>query len=215
MPKFTLTPQQKTNLEARHKQSRDARECDRIKVVLLRSEGWSAPSIAQALRISEFTISRYLDDYLKKDERWDIQYTVSGLNKWLHQSGFTYKKPKGTPHKADVNKQAEFVEHYETLKASLPADEALLFMDAVHPTQATKITSGWIRKGVDKIINTTGSRTRLNIVGAIELNNLSAAVFDQFKTVNGEAIIAFFRKIRSAYASMSVIHIVLAYSACI
>ncbi|WP_269078762.1 IS630 family transposase [Endozoicomonas numazuensis] len=98
---------------------------------------------------------------------------------------------------------------YETLKASLPEDEALLFMDAVHPTQATKITSGWIRKGVDKIINTTGSRTRLNIVGAIELNNLSGAVFDQFKTVNGEAIITFFRNVRSAYASMSVIHMVL------
>ncbi|WP_152558696.1 IS630 family transposase, partial [Endozoicomonas numazuensis] len=138
-----------------------------------------------------------------------MKYTVSGLNKWLHQNRFTYKKPKSIPHKADADKQAEFVEHYETLKASLPEDEALLFMDAVHPTQATKITSGWIRKGVDKIINTTGSRTRLNIVGAIEQNNLSGAVFDQFKTVNGEAIITSFRKVRSAYASMSVIHMVL------
>lgn len=41
-------------------------------------------------------------------------------------------------------------------------------MDAVHPTQATKITSGLIRSGVDKIIETTGSRTRLNVVGAID-----------------------------------------------
>ncbi len=82
-------------------------------------------------------------------------------------------------------------------------------MGAVHPTLATKITSGWTRKGVDKIINTTGSRTRLNIVGAIELNNLSAAIFDQFKTVNGEAIIEFFKKVRTSYASMEVIHMVL------
>lgn len=250
MPKFTLTPQQKTALESRHKTSRDARECDRIKAVLLRSEGWSITAIAQALRKSEFSIARHIDDYLKKEklkpenggsdshlndeqteqliehisehtyahthqivtyifERWAIKYTVSGLNKWLHQQGFTYKKPKGVPHKADAEKQAEFVEHYETLKASLPEDEVVLFMDAVHPTQATKITSGWIRKGVDKVINTTGSRTRMNIVGAIELNNLSAAVFDQFKTVNGEAIIEFFRKVRSAYASMASIHMVL------
>ena len=240
MSKITLTLQQKTALESRHKKAGDARESDRIKAVLLRSEGWSISSIAQALRKSEFTISRHLDDYLKKDklkpenggsdsllsdeqtqqlrehisehtyahthqivayisERWNVKYTVSGLNKWLHQQGFTYKKPKGVPHKADSDKQAEFVEHYEALKASLPEDEVVLFMDAVHPTQATKITSGWIRKGVDKIINTTGSRTRLNIVGAIELGNLSAAIFDQFKTVNGEAIIEFFTKIRSAY----------------
>ncbi|MCN4145215.1 MAG: winged helix-turn-helix domain-containing protein, partial [Thiohalomonas sp.] len=24
-------------------------------------------------------------------------YTVSGLNKWLHQNKFSYKKPKGLP----------------------------------------------------------------------------------------------------------------------
>ena len=158
MPKFTLTPQQKSVLESRHAILRDARECDRIKAVLLRSEGWSVTAI---------------------------------------------------PHKADAEKQAEFVEHYKTLKATLPKDEVVLFMDAVHPTQATKITPGWIRKGVDKLISTTGSRTRMNIVGAIELNNLSAAVFDQFKTVNGQAIIDFFKKVRSAYASKSVIHMVL------
>lgn len=88
-------------------------------------------------------------------------------------------------------------------------DEVVLFIDAVHPTQATKITSGWIRKGVDKIINTTGSRTRLNIVGAIELNNLSAAVFDQYQTINGLSIIGFFKKVRFTYISMAVIHVVL------
>ena len=82
-------------------------------------------------------------------------------------------------------------------------------MDAVHPTQATKFTYGWIRKGLDKIINTTGSRARLNIVGAIELGNLSAAVFDQFETVNGGAIIQFFRRVRESYASINIIHMVL------
>ncbi|MGB0361056.1 MAG: hypothetical protein ACPGEF_06595 [Endozoicomonas sp.] len=34
-------------------------------------------------------------------------------------------------------------------------------------------------------------------------------MFDQLKMVNGEAIIEFFRKTKSAYASMSVIHKVL------
>ncbi len=68
MPKITLSPQQKTALESRYKRARDARECDRIKAILLSSEGWSTLSIAQALRKSEFTISRHLDDYLKKDK---------------------------------------------------------------------------------------------------------------------------------------------------
>ncbi len=250
MPKITLTAQQKVALESRHKTSRDARECDRIKAVLLRSEGWSPSAIAQALRKSEYTICRHLDAYLEKEklrpenggsesrlsdeqtrqlvehlseytyahvhqivayitDRWGIKYTVSGLNKWLHPKGFTYKKPKGVPHKADVDKQAGFVEHYEALKATLPEDEVILFMDAVHPTQATKITSGWIRKGIDKIINTTGSRTRLNIIGAIDLDNIEAAVFGQFDTVNSEAVTEFFKKVRDNYSSMNVIHMVL------
>ncbi len=138
-----------------------------------------------------------------------VEYTVSGLNKWLHQHHFSYKKPKGVPHKFDTAKQAAFIEHYEQLKASLNDDEPLLFMDAVHPTQATKITAGWIRKGVDKPIETTGSRTRLNIVGAIRLGHLSEAVIDQYKTVNGDAIIEFLNKTRSFYRSSSTIHLVL------
>jgi len=48
---------------------------------------------------------------------------------------------------------------YEVLKASLTTDEPLLFIDAVHPTQVSKVTSGWIKTGVDKPIETTGSRT--------------------------------------------------------
>ncbi|WP_420841019.1 hypothetical protein [Bathymodiolus platifrons methanotrophic gill symbiont] len=37
---------------------------------------------------------------------------------------------------------------------------------------------------VDKPIETTGSRTRLNIIGAIRLGYLSEAVTDQYKTIN-------------------------------
>ena len=111
MSKITLTHQQKKALESRHGTARDARECDRIKAVLLRSEGWSIPSIAQALRKSEFSISHHLVDYLKKEklkpenggserhlnneqtqqlidhisDRWNVKYIVSELNKWLHQ----------------------------------------------------------------------------------------------------------------------------------
>ena len=140
---------------------------------------------------------------------FDVDYSVSGLNKWLHQHGFSDKKPKGVPHKFDVEKQAEFIEHYEALKASLNNEEPLLFMDAVHPTQATKITAGWIKKGVDKLIETTGSRTRLNIVGAIRLGHLAEAIIDRYKTVNGESIVAFLERTRRFYHSSNTIHLVL------
>ena len=82
-------------------------------------------------------------------------------------------------------------------------------MDAVHPTQATKITSGWIRTGVDKPIETTGSRTRLNIVGAIRLGYLEEAVIDRYDTVNGDSIIASLNKIRLQYSSSGMINLIL------
>ncbi|MGB0360772.1 MAG: helix-turn-helix domain-containing protein, partial [Endozoicomonas sp.] len=90
--------------------------------------------------ISEHTYAHTHEIVTYIFERWTIKYTVSGLNNWLHQQGFIYKKPKSVPHKADPEKQAEFVEHYETLKASLSEDAVVLFMDTVHPTQATKTT---------------------------------------------------------------------------
>lgn len=140
---------------------------------------------------------------------YEVQYSVSGMTKWLHQNGFSYKQPKGVPHKFDPDKQAEFIKDYKKLKAELAEDEPLLFIDAVHPTQATKITSGWIKTGVDKPIETTGSRTRLNIIGAIRLGHLSEAVTGQYKTVNSESIVDFFEQIKVRYASSSCINIVL------
>ena len=69
-------------------------------------------------------------------------------------------------------------------------------MDTTHLTQATKVSCGWIRTGVDKPIETTVSRTRLNIVGAIRLGHIEDAITKQYVTVNGESIIDFFRLVK-------------------
>ena len=49
-------------------------------------------------------------------------------------------------------------------------------MDAVHPTPATKISCGWIEKGVDKPISTTASKTDLTLIAAIELEYLDNSI---------------------------------------
>jgi len=145
--------------------------------------------------------------YIK--QTYDITYSVPGLNKWLHKNGFSYKQPKGVPHKFDTEKQEAFIVEYEALKASLAQNDVLLFMDAVHPTQATKVSCGWILTGVDKMIKTTGSRTRLNIVGAIRLGHLSDTITAQYKTVNGDSIMDFFEQTKAFYADKKKINLVL------
>ena len=58
-----LSAQDKIALELRHKKSRDRKEGDRIKEVLLYSENWSVAMISQALRIHQTSVLRHLEDY--------------------------------------------------------------------------------------------------------------------------------------------------------
>ena len=63
MKRIHLSDEEKTDLESLHYSSNDGKQRDRIKAVLLRSEGWTVPMISQALRIHETTVTRYLNDY--------------------------------------------------------------------------------------------------------------------------------------------------------
>lgn len=130
--------------------------------------------------------------------KWGITFSVPGMNKWLHRNGFRYKIPCGTPHKFSEEKQQQFIEYYENLKVSA-GNEPILFLDATHPTQATKITYGWIRKGHKKPVKTTESRTRLNILGALNLNDIGRTIINDYKTVNDYNIARFFNEIRRVY----------------
>lgn len=244
-----LTDQQKRELEKRHRVERDGRVRDRIKAVLLKSEGWTNEAIAQALRIHPDTVADHLHAWTKANQlkpenggsvsklteqqtraldayvqaqcctkvidlcrfvskTYGVLYTVSGMTKWLKEHGFRYKRPKATPVKADPEKQEEWVKGYLALVDETPADEPIVFMDAVHPTMATKITCGWIKKGVDKPIAQTASRTRVNVIGAIELK--SATVHSAFvDTVNVLTILAFFDQLKTAYPNAPKIHVIL------
>ena len=77
-------------------------------------------------------------------------------------------------------------------------------MDAVHPTQSTKLSYGWIRKGQDKLIETTGSRTRVNLIGALSLKNISATITDTYETIDSESIVRFFWKIMNEHVRNNV-----------
>jgi transposase len=249
MKRLYLTAEEKTHLELLHQACENRKEGDRIKAILLRSEGWTVPQISQALRLHHSTIIKHVQEYktagkLKNNsggseshltdedtleliahleentyahnhqivlyikERFGVIYTVSGLHKWLHRNGFSYKKPKGLPHKADAELQKQFIEKYEQLKQEVGEEEPILFMDSVHPTQATKLAYGWIRTGKTKQIGTTASRTRINIIGAIQLGHIAETISSQYETINAESIMNFMDKIRAKYDTKKV-HIIL------
>jgi transposase len=244
-----LSEKKKQELELLHRYEGDRRVCDRIKAVLLKSEGWTNKTIAQALRIHEETVRQHLTDWITDEKlkpenggssskltdiqsrdldvhlaettytkvidicayveaTFSVRYTISGMTKWLKQHDFSYKHPKSVPAKADLAKQEEFIEKYLNLVADTPANEAILFIDAAHPTMATKVVCGWIKKGVDKPIAQTASRTRVNIVGAIELATMNV-ISCRPDYVNAETTVAFFDQIKTAYPNAPKIHIIL------
>lgn len=247
---ISLSVSEKAALEAQHRKTRDSRESDRIKAVLLRSEGWTIVMISQALRLNESTISRHLQDYLGAKKLkpanggsegklnpiqsqqlihhlmnniyskvqhiiavvkllFKVDFSLSGMNKWLTRHHFRYKKPKGIPHRLDAEKQKQFIEKYNKLKSKLKEEDIILFMDAMHPTQNTKLSYGWIRKGHEKPIKTTGSRTRLNIVGAMNLNQMDQTLVRHYETINSETIGDFLTLIREYHHDKKNIYLIM------
>ena len=71
----------------------------------------------------------------------------------------------------------------------------IVFMDGFHPTMATKVSYGWIRKERDKPIGTTASRTRMNIVSTLNLEDMSV-IAKEYPTINGAAIADFLLRLR-------------------
>ena len=248
MKRLKLTDEEKSGLEFRHQHCSDAKESDRIKAVLLRSEGWTVPMISQALRLHETTITRHINDYragkltpssggsegyLNQEQTqalinhledhlyhhvheiieyvkttWGVSYSTPGMNHWLHRNDFSYKKPKGHPYKSDKEAQEKFIEEYEAVKSTLKADDSLLFIDSVHPTQETKISYGWIRKGKTKKVGTTAGRTRINIVGALNLEKIENTLTEQYDWINSENLCLFLTKIRENHGPEGTIYLV-------
>ena len=244
-----LSPEERSNLRHQHRQERDGRTRDRIKVVLLSDMGWTNRQIATALFLDEETISKHIVQYKSEQklriqsggknsklneeqtteliqhledkvylttndicqfvqEKYDITYTIPGMTSWLKNHDFSYKKPKGTPAKADPIEQQKFIDFYNMLLKTTLEDEPILFGDGVHPTMATKITCGWIRKGKTKEIETTASRTRMNIMGALNLETMNVLIAE-YTTLDSKAMENFFQKLRQSYQKAPQIHFIL------
>lgn len=139
---------------------------------------------------------------------YDISYTAPGVTSWLKVNGFSYKKPAATPAKADSVKQEEFIAEYKKLIQSTPKNEPILFGDGVHPTMATKVTYGWIRTGTRKPIATTASRTRMNVMGSLDLNQM-ALYTTSHDTIDSKAMEEHFQHLRCMYPNAPKIHLIL------
>lgn len=137
-------------------------------------------------------VARYVE------KRWHVRYTPSGMTALLHRLGYVYKKPKLQPGKhPSVEVQEEFIAKYKKLKESKAEGDVIVFVDAAHPQHNPVLGCGWIKRGKEQLIQSNTGRERLNINGAINIENLELQYrFDE--TINAASTIGLFRQLEEA-----------------
>jgi transposase len=132
----------------------------------------------------------------------------SGLIALLHRLGLEYHKPNVIARKLDVAEQKAFIESHDKLLNSLCNDEAVLYVDAVHPTHAARPVGCWASKQEKLVIEQTSGRERINIHGAINLETGQTRMID-VETVNAASTITLLEAIEAIYPMLALIHVFL------
>lgn len=114
-------------------------------------------------------------------------YSGTGMTHLLHRLGFVYKKTQQIPGKVDYQKQEQFKKEYQALKQKKRDEDKIYFLDATHPQHNNMPFYGWIYKGETKTIKTNSGRTRLNLNGALNLEDMQITVLNE-ATINRHAM---------------------------
>jgi len=137
---------------------------------------------------------------------FELSYSRSGLIALLHRLGFDYRKPEAMPRGLDDAKQQAFIDKYENLLNTMGADEAVEFVDAVHPTHQVRPAGCWARRDVAIAVEQTTGRERLNIHGAINLETGQTQILAVEK-VNALSFIKLLGEIEGTHTAMRLIHV--------
>ena len=122
--------------------------------------------------------------------------------------GLEYNKPEVIGRKLDAEKQKAFIETYQRLLNSLGPDQAVLFLDAVHPPHAARPVGCWAPAKENLAIEQTSGRQRLNIHGAIDLETGKTAMID-VETVDAASTIRLLQAIEALHPMLALIHVFL------
>lgn len=114
-------------------------------------------------------------------------YSIEGMTNLLHRLGFVYKKTKVIPGKVNKEKQEIFKQSYYNLKQTKQPEDKIYFVDATHPQHNNMPFYGWIYKGEEKTMKTNSGRTRLNLNGALNLEDMQITILSE-KTINTHAM---------------------------
>lgn len=162
--------------------------------------------IGQQLTDNVYSTSQEVRAYIS--EVFRVDYSLSAVRSILEKLGFVYKKTSEMPGNFDAAEQAAFLAEMQPFLADMAENEAVLFVDAVHPQHNTRSSYAWIKKGQEKFIPTNTGRRRLNINGAMNAHHPEQVVIHEAETINADATIALYDKIQQRYVDKDRIYVI-------
>jgi transposase len=140
--------------------------------------------------------------------KFGVDFSRSGMIKYLNRLGFEYRKPKALPAQACVEAQEAFIADYERLLNELGADEVVYFADAVHPEYQSRPAYGWVRKGDKIAVRRTTGRKRLNLHGALCLEDFDCQMIEG-ETISAETTLRLLKRLSARHPNKRIIHVFL------
>ncbi len=128
-------------------------------------------------------------------EEFEVDYSISGMNKLLRRLGYTYKKPRKVPGKANVQAQKEFIKRYRKIRDAMTPEDSLFFMDGVHPQHNPIVEYGWFKKGSKQVLRTNTQYHRLHINGVVDIDRFDV-ITQTSQRLDAEATLDMLEKLR-------------------
>jgi transposase len=147
-----------------------------------------AQEASLTLHLKEHTYQKVSGAIAYVAKTYHVTYSPEGMTHLLHRLGFTYKKMKLIPGKLNPAKQEAFKEEYEQLKNTLRSEDKIYFLDACHPQHNSIATYGWIYTKDTKTLKTNTARKRINLNGAVNIQDMNITVLEE-PTINADAAI--------------------------
>ena len=141
-------------------------------------------------------------------QAFGIEYSLSAVRLILEKLSFVYKKTSEVPSNFDEAEQNAFLEQLVPFLSEIGEDEAVYFVDAVHPQHNTRSTYAWVKRGEKKAVPTNSGRRRININGAMNAHKPQEVIVVEADTINAQATIELYEKIQAQNLDKELIYVI-------
>jgi transposase len=143
------------------------------------------------------------------EEQFGVFYSARGMQALLKRLGFTYKKNRLMPGKADPEAQRQFVHWFQKVRAELGPEDRIYFGDAVHVKHNAEAGFAWSPVGEPHLIPTNSGRQRYNVLGVYCTQTHQHLFIVTEDNINQDTVIDLLQQLRAKHPERAKIYLVL------